>query len=87
MRRVKTISPPKPFASQVAGVHSAQEAAARLSRLEFDVARLEREILQAEARAQRSRSELQRCIEQRESLLSIIARPSRALGKDRIIGA
>ena len=83
MRRVKTITPPKPFTSQVAGVHSAQEAAARLSRLEFDVARLEREIALAEDRARRCHEDLKRCIGQRTALLRIIARPPKAMQRPR----
>lgn len=79
MRRIKTISPARPFASHVVGVLTAKEAAGRLSRLEFDVARLERDIEVAEERISKSRMELKRCVSQRQTLIAIIAKEPGAL--------
>lgn len=73
MRRVKPFSPGRPKTSSVAGVISAQAAACRLSRLEFDVARLVREIDTAEARAEKARKALARSVGERHMLLDRIA--------------
>ena len=73
MRRMKPFSPARPKTSNVVGVFTAQAAASRLSRLEFDVARLVREIDTAEARAERARKALARSIGERQTLLNVIA--------------
>lgn len=79
MRRQKPFSPARAHVSHTTGVLTPQAAASRLSRLEFDIARLEREIEIAESRATRSRQALGIAIGQRHALLDIIGRPSPAL--------
>lgn len=79
MRRQKSFHPARPHMSHTAGVLTAQAAAGRLSRLEFDIARLEREISVAELRASRARKALVTAVGERRTLLGIIARPPAAL--------
>ena len=79
MRKQKPFSPARPYVSYTAGVLTAQAAASRLSRLEFDIARLEREIEIVESRAVRSRRALRAAVVQRHALLKIIGRPSPGL--------
>lgn len=81
MVRIKSIPSTKPFRSDSVGARTAKEAASRLARLEFDIARLEREIELADERASRGRDELTRRIEQRDLLIGIISRKPKVLGK------
>lgn len=79
MHRQKPFHPARPHLSHTAGVLTSQAAAGRLSRLEFDIARLEREISVAELRADRARKALITAVGERRTLLGIIARPPAAL--------
>ena len=81
MRRPVTSNPPQPHKSYATGALTPQEAAARLARLEFDIARLEREIDNSERRATRARRQLERQHGDRHALLDVIARAPSALKK------
>lgn len=74
MRSPIAANPAQAHRSFVAGKLTPTEAAARLARLEFDVARLEREIASSERRAERARRTLARHSADRGVLLGIIAR-------------
>lgn len=73
MKRIKAAFPQKPTRSYTAGVQTAQEAASRLTRLEFDVARLQREIATSEQRQSQARSALEVHIGERSRLLKVIS--------------
>ena len=76
MRSPVSTNPPQVHRSFAAGKPTPTEAAARLARLEFDVARLEREIASSERRAMRARRTLAQHAQDRRTLLDIIARRS-----------
>lgn len=76
MRSPAVNSPPQVHRSLAAGALTPHEAAARLTRLEFDVARLERELATAHRRSERARQALARHNEDRQALLKIIANGS-----------
>lgn len=76
MRRPVTSSPRQVHRSLAAGALTPHEAASRLVRLEFDAARLEREIDTSERRAAEARRTLARHSADRKALLGIIARAS-----------
>ena len=78
MRTPVSHSPPRVHQSLATGALTPHEAAVRLARVEFDVARLERELAVAENRIEKSRRLLTRHNRDREVLLSIIARDAPA---------
>ncbi len=63
---------PKARSIQATVVRSAKEAAVRLARLEFNIARLEREREMALARAESCARELESCVGQRHRLIAVI---------------
>ncbi|MEM1067024.1 MAG: hypothetical protein AAF771_03030 [Pseudomonadota bacterium] len=63
---------PKARSIHATAVRTAKEAAVRLARLEFNIARLEREREMALARAQSCSRELETCLCQRHRLLAVI---------------
>lgn len=81
MRRQKPFCPARAHVSHTAGVLTSQAAASRLSRLEFDISRLEREIDIADSRATKARHALRLAVAQRHTLIDIIGRPSPNLQK------
>ena len=74
MRSPITNSPAQVHKSLTTGALTPHEAAVRLARLEFDVARLEREIESCDRRADKARRTLARHIADRKTLLGVIAR-------------
>jgi hypothetical protein len=74
MKRLQMQQPRRARAASGAVARSSKDAAIHLVRLEFDAARLEQGIAQAEHRAQRYRMELARNIEQRAPLMALLTR-------------
>ncbi|MXQ07944.1 hypothetical protein GQ651_08805 [Alphaproteobacteria bacterium GH1-50] len=83
MRRPAPNNPPQVHKSYATGALTPQEAASRLARLEFDIARLEREIANSEGRAHRARRQLAKQHDDRFTLLDVIARAPSALKKKK----
>ena len=74
MRTPIVHSPARVHQSLATGALSPHEAAVRLARVEFDVARLEREVAVAANRIEKARRLLARHSADRDVLMSIIAR-------------
>lgn len=72
MKRPRTQMPRRPKAANGAVARTAKEAAIHLVRLEFDAARLQTGIDQAQNRAESYAYELARNKEQRQRLLSLL---------------
>ena len=72
MKRPKTNMPKRPRMASSATARGSKEAAINLVRLEFDAARLEMGIAQAQSRAQAYASELERNSAERKQLLGIL---------------
>lgn len=72
MRRPLAQNPARAHKSLSAGSLTPREAAVRLVRVEFDVARLEREISVSQARIDRAKSQLARNAADKTILLGII---------------
>jgi len=72
MNRPKTQIPKRPLPPSPKVARTPKEAAMRLVRLEFDTARLEMGLQQAEMRAAAYQAELDRNAAQRRHLLSLI---------------
>lgn len=72
MKRAKTQMPKRPRMSSSAVARTPKEAAINLVRLEFDAARLQMGIEQAQNRAESYLHELSRNQEQRKALLTIL---------------
>lgn len=78
MRRPISNNPARAHQSLATGALTPHEAATRLARVEFDTARLEREIAVAKRRIEKARSQLQRHEADRVVLLGVIARAPRS---------
>lgn len=74
MRRPTANNPARVHQSLATGSLTPHEAASRLARIEFDTARLEREIEVASRRIERARDQLKHHEKDRTSLLGVIAR-------------
>ena len=72
MKRPKSQMPKRPRMASSATARTSKEAAINLVRLEFDAARLEMGITQADNRANASRIELKRNLEERRKLLGLL---------------
>ena len=72
MKRPKTQMPKRPRTASSAVARSSKEAAIHLVRLEFDAARLQMGIDQAQHRTARYRDELDRNAQQRKALLGML---------------
>lgn len=72
MKRPKTQMPKRPRMASSVTARNSKEAAIKLVRLEFDAARLEMGITQAEDRAAAYQSELDRNIAERHQLLGTL---------------
>ena len=72
MKRPRIQTPKRPRMASSATARTSKEAAMHLVRLEFDAARLNMGIAQAENRFMAYREELQRNLEQRNALINLI---------------
>lgn len=72
MKRPVTNMPKRPRTASAAVARTPKEAAMRLVRLEFDAARLQMGLAQADQRAETYRAELKQNAEQRRVLLDIL---------------
>lgn len=87
MRSPIASNPAQAHRSFASGALTPHEAASRLARLEFDVARLEREIASSVRRADKARRVLARHKSDRAALLAIIAREPAVSGRKTGHGA